>query len=135
MHQVVGLGTDIVRILRFRKILAARGLASLFVARLGARILEPLAELPLFKRYVDLGNIDKTASFLAGSWAVKEALFKALDVADQRKFEFRKWAKLNDSNGRPFVSGTNSLNDKFMVTVSHDEDILVATVLRQAVAS
>lgn len=109
-------------ILRFSRLLAK---GKPFSDRLCQRILHP-RELAKFR---DLRS-EAAARYLAGSWAAKEAVFKTLDESDQKTFEFNKWYKY--SVGKKPSIGTDGAKDVFLLSVSHDNDMLIATVLRQA---
>lgn len=122
----IAIGIDIVRCNRFRHILTTRNAA--YIQRLGQRILHPRHELPL----MDNSDIDKSTRVLAGSWAVKEAVYKTLDSEHQKQFQFNKWYRSYDDRGKPSVgSDLYTRNEDFLMSMSHDGDILVATVLRK----
>lgn len=110
------IGVDIVRVSRFERMLARGGG---FGARLRDRVLHP-------REHGFTG-----AQAVAGLWALKEAVFKTLDTADQRRFRFNAWYKCYDK-GKPGIrSDEYGKDDVFLASVSHDGDVLVATVLRQ----
>lgn len=122
MSSVVGIGIDIVRISRIARLLAENKSKARFLRR----VLHP-SELEVFS---NLGQ-EKGAQYVAGSWAAKEAAYKTLDTDDQMMFQFKDWYKYSRER-RPFI-GRDGLNPKeeFHLSISHDGDILVATVLRQ----
>lgn len=64
---------------------------------------------------------------------MKEAVFKSLDDEVQQVQKFKEWYKYNTPNGRPLVGGDYLINNKeqFLLSISHDDDTLIATVLRQ----
>jgi len=124
---VVGIGIDVIKASRFEKLLKAK--TSSFAERLCKRILHPTKELPRFHKM----NTDRQVQFLTGSWAAKEALFKTLQQDEQNEFNFNEWYRFNDETGKPFI-----WNDKydpnceeFHLSISHDDSLVVATVLRQ----
>lgn len=117
---VVAIGIDIVRISRISHLLAKSK------SRFLNRVLHP-SELDICSRLPDT----RKAQYVAGSWAAKEALFKTLDIAAQKEFQFRKWYRFAQEK-RPFIGRENwDKNEEFHLSISHDGDILVATVLRQ----
>ncbi|MFH1339392.1 MAG: holo-ACP synthase [Candidatus Omnitrophota bacterium] len=65
---------------------------------------------------------------LAGRFAAKEAVFKALGKAGLR---FKDVQILNDRQGKPFCSLTNSYKDKFKVyiSISHIKNYAVASAI------
>jgi len=134
MSRILGVGTDIVKLGRIRKIILKDGLQSKHTNTFAKKILNTEHELPLFNKQVDADNLEQTLRILAGSWAVKEAVFKCLDDKDQRCQLFKDWYKYNTSNGRPMIGGEylkNNPNEEFLLSISHDDDTLIATVLRQ----
>lgn len=120
---VVGLGVDIIRILRFSRLLQKD---KVFVDRLCSRILHN-SEYEGFHKLESLS----ASRYLAGSWAAKEALFKTLDEHDQKNFQFCQWFR-HYQGKKPFILKDGYRSDEqFHLSISHDGDVLVATVLRQ----
>lgn len=115
---VVGLGVDVTRILRFARLLKRPD-----AARFVRRVLHP-AECH------HLAQINKShhPRYVAGCWAAKEALFKTLEPENQKVFAFRDWHRRTE-DGKPEIVGDHP--DQFLLSISHDDDMLVATVLRQ----
>lgn len=65
---------------------------------------------------------------------MKEAVFKSLDDDVQQSQKFRDWFKYNAPNGRPQAGGDYLIKhnkEQFLLSISHDDDTLIATVLRQ----
>lgn len=116
---VLGLGTDVVRILRIARLLEGPKRT-----RFLDRILHPAEKTAL----VSISPAQQLR-YVAGAWAVKEAVFKALDHEKQQVFLFREWRR-DYLHGRPVVRSEVPLELDFHVSVSHDGDILVATVIR-----
>lgn len=112
---VVAIGVDICRVSRFERLLAK---GDPFVTKLSHRILH--------QREQGL----TTPKQFAGAWAVKEAVFKTLTRDEQLAFRFNEWYRFYLEGGKPGVAG-DGVDDTFMVSISHDGDYLVATVLRQ----
>ncbi|KAF3994074.1 hypothetical protein FT663_00094 [Candidozyma haemuli var. vulneris] len=119
---ILGLGVDLVHLSRFTRLLSK---GEPFVKRLCGRILHPneLSQLPSL-------NTSAATRYLAGSWAAKEAVFKTLDERDQQTFQFNQWYKYKVGN-RPAIA-SDTTKDSFMLSISHDNDMLIATVLRQS---
>lgn len=122
MSTVVGLGVDIVRISRIARVLSRESTKTRFLKR----VLHP-SELDTFSTL----HPDRGAQYVAGSWAAKEAVFKTLDAGDQKTFQFKNWYRFSREK-RPFI-GCDSVDplEEFHLSISHDGDLLVATVLRQ----
>ncbi|KAK6459194.1 4'-phosphopantetheinyl transferase superfamily [Scheffersomyces xylosifermentans] len=123
----LGIGVDIVRTSRFSDILQRD---HRLVNRFIARILNEKHEIPRFR---ELTNIEQRIPFVAGSWAAKEAVFKTLDPEDQKKFQFKNWYRSHDSLGKPYIRSDDytTEDEEFLLSISHDEDVLVANVMRQ----
>lgn len=115
---VVGLGVDVTHILRFSRLLGRPN-----AARFIRRILHPTECARLSSLHESL-----RPRYVAGCWAAKEALFKTLDAKKQREFTFKQWRRQTE-DGKPVISGDHP--DQFLLSISHDGDVLVATVLRQ----
>lgn len=116
---VVGLGVDITRVLRFSRLLSRPD-----SARFLQRVLHP-TENDKFNRL----ELSSRPQFVAGCWAAKEAVFKTLDAEDQKVFLFNLWSRRTVGQKPEIVNDAHL--DKFLLSISHDDDILVATVLRQ----
>lgn len=71
------------------------------------------------KVYDDLPT-EKKILFLAGRWASKEAIFKALNNPN-----YLNYSILNDNNGRPYVLNHPEIN----ISLSHDGDYVVSFVI------
>lgn len=122
-----GLGVDMVDVMRFQRIFSRD---PKYVDRFTKRILNSheLHKLQL------LESDKERIRFVAGSWAAKEAVFKTLDPVDQKNFVFNQWYRFNDGNGKPHIASSQySHKDQFLLSISHDKDLLIATVLRQEI--
>lgn len=75
----------------------------------------------------DLGSASR---LLASTWTAKEALFKSLDVEDQKKFQFNQWYRCVEDGKRVLKSDDYYKRDEFLVSVSHDGDYTSAFVVR-----
>lgn len=132
----LAIGVDIVKVSRFHDIITkpGRGLQSKFITRLAGRILNPIHELPVATSLINTNDINGVVRFLAGSWALKEAVYKTLDESQQQQFQFNQWFRLYDKRGKPIIIGDGYPNgEEFLLTISHDSDVLVAMVLRQEI--
>lgn len=118
----VGLGVDIVNTARFLRILAKN---NKYIDRFVTRILHPNERTRFYQ------SQNNNVNLLAGSWAAKEALFKTLDPVHQRTFRFNQWYR-GYEGGKPTI-GSDEYNEdeQFMVSISHDGGMLVASVIRQ----
>jgi len=117
---VLAIGVDIVRISRISRLLDKSKLRFL------QRVLHP-SEIEVYSKLH--GN--RKAQYVAGSWAAKEAVFKTLDQSAQRSFQFRNWYRFSQEK-RPFIGVDGwDKSEEFHLSISHDEDMLIATVLRQ----
>ncbi|KAI5950808.1 hypothetical protein KGF54_003882 [Candida jiufengensis] len=123
----LGIGIDIINSLRFSKLLTTK--SSTFTSRLCDRILNPIHEIPKFKTLTS----ERQVQYITGSWAAKEALFKTLGPEDQKQFNFNQWYRYHDSYGKPFIwsDSYDGKDEEFHLSISHDESLIVATVLRQ----
>ncbi|KAI5955491.1 hypothetical protein KGF57_003623 [Candida theae] len=128
---VVAIGVDIIKTSRFEKLLRTK--TTSFAERLSKRILHHTHELPKFNE-MDAG---RQVQFMAGSWAAKEALFKTLHQEEQDVFNFNEWYRYNNSSGKPFISNDkyDYNNEEFHLSISHDDSLVIATVLRQKLYS
>ena len=112
------IGIDIVDLSRIRRLLQKYG------DRLLGRLLGP-EELKLYSL-----RADKTA-FLAGRFACKEAIIKALGAYLSRRPAYRTIQILNDESGRPQVSFSPQLQVELghvntLLSISHDHTSAVA---------
>ncbi|KAK6461427.1 4'-phosphopantetheinyl transferase superfamily [Scheffersomyces coipomensis] len=122
------IGVDVTSISRFKKLLEKN---NDFVERLSLRLLHPKYELNKFVTLRKNHESDQLLLFLAGTWASKEALYKSLDISDQRSFEFKHWYRSYDENGKPLIQSDIHTTDEFLLSLSHDQDTVVANVIRQ----
>lgn len=132
----LGIGVDIIKTNRFKELLLSKGkLNSRFTSRISSRILHPEFELPKFNEFKDNNKLNECISLISGSWASKEAVYKTLDDEYQRQFQFKNWYKYYNEQGKPFIRSDfyKKENEEFQLSVSHDDGLLVATVLRQEI--
>lgn len=128
---VLGHGVDIVRIERFLRLLG-KNPSGAYVKRLTRRIMHEVHEVPHFEALRAAGRFEKSVVYLAGTWAIKEAIYKSIDDADQKMFQFNRWYRVYGSRGQPIVGSDDfDENEQFLVSVSHDGGTLIASVIRQ----
>lgn len=116
---VLGIGVDLVKVSRIATLVSGRHSTHFL-----QRVLHP-SELAVLRTLDELSH----SQYVAGCWAAKEAVYKTLDAPAQRAFEFRKWYRYA-VNGRPAIA-LDGVTDEFLLSISHDDGMLVATVLRQ----
>ncbi|KAI5963514.1 uncharacterized protein KGF55_002394 [Candida pseudojiufengensis] len=125
----LGIGIDVINSSRFQKLLQTK--SSTFTSRLCDRILHPIHEIPKFKSF----TTERQIQYITGAWASKEALFKTLGPEDQKNYNFNQWYRYHDSYNKPFIWSDhyNVEDEEFHLSLSHDDTLVIATVLRQKV--
>ncbi|HBC85375.1 MAG TPA: holo-ACP synthase [Lentisphaeria bacterium] len=121
---ILGMGTDIVEISRIRKILKKNSYE--FLSKVFTR--KELRESQAKKN---------SAEYLAGRWAVKEAVSKALGCGIGSDCSWKDINTANDAKGAPktSLSGTALKTSrkkhagKIHVSISHEKDFAIATVI------
>ena len=109
------IGIDIVKIERVKK----------FVDRFGEKAL---------KRFLSENEIENSRNNIkrvAGYWAVKEAISKALKVGIGKDFSFKDVEIIKDSRGAPIGKLSQKVIDNFnikdiSISITHDGDYAVA---------
>ena len=129
MKCVTGLGLDIVKTSRITKILKKAN-APRFLERVLS--VSEISELEKKIQSISIEDqkMDITAQFLANRWAVKEALVKAMD---KRDLDFKSVSLCKSESGRPFLGfeqGYLESSDSFEVSISHEDDVTAAVVIR-----
>jgi holo-[acyl-carrier protein] synthase len=117
---IVGIGTDIVDVWRLR--------------RMNAEDRDRFTQKNLSSEEISLLPRTNPETFIAGRYAAKEALAKALGY---RGFGFTTVTILNDGNGRPFIENDDMLirnrdpreSYTFHLSISHNSDHAVAFVV------
>lgn len=89
--------------------------------RLSLRVLSDL-ELEV---YHSLKILPRKVEFVAGRFAAKEAIFKALDEVKLKSF--KDYSILNDEDGKPICK--TSLNLKINVSISHTASYTTAIAI------
>ncbi|MDR3623932.1 MAG: holo-ACP synthase [Chlamydiales bacterium] len=115
------LGTDIIEVERIRKI----------YVRFGSKFLKRVYT-PLEQEYCL--NFHQPAERLAGRFAAKEAVAKAIGRGFQDKISFQDIEILNDSFGKPHVNLSVRLekelgNFNLLVSLSHCKEYATATAI------
>lgn len=106
---ILGLGLDVVEIDRIKRAMRHAG----FVGR----ILTDREQM-----------IDQTAEFVAGRWAAKEAISKAVGgVSSWHSIEV-----LRDLSGAPLVEMNLPAGESVLVSITHERGIAAATAIRQS---
>ena len=119
-----GIGIDIVKIDRVKKILES------YRDRFLQRILSP----------GEIGIISEKnpVSFVAGRFAVKEAIFKAIGKKDG--ISFSDIEILNDVSGKPYINDINKLKNtisslkganiiRIHISISHEKEFAAASAV------
>ena len=124
--QVIGLGTDIVRIDRLAQSVSRAGAA--FLEHVYAQ--EELAQAPQ-------PESSRRMEYLAGRWAAKEALAKALGCGITGQCRLTEIVVLNDPSGQPRMSLTGAAAQtaaalgvrQCLVSITHEHEYAAATVV------
>jgi holo-[acyl-carrier protein] synthase len=105
---IKGIGTDIVKVSRVNDKFASRILSE--------------DELALFSTF---SALSRRQEFLAGRFAAKEALTKAL-TSTSHFFAFTEMVILNDDNGRPYLAKPVLTDYKVWISLSHEREFAIA---------
>jgi len=116
---IVGIGTDIASVSRIDKIYQERKNKFL------ERILSP-DEINIFDK-------NQKIEFLAGRFAAKEAIIKAMG---EKKIAFNEITILNNSKGKPYLANKEFLEEKYLtkiesfhISISHEKEFATAFVI------
>jgi holo-[acyl-carrier protein] synthase len=104
------------------------------VARWGRRFLDRIFT-PVEQRYCQ--KFRDPALHLAGRFAIKEAVFKALGTGWSRGVQWKEIETTNDPSGQPRVAVTGRVKallneaggDTIFATISHDTDYSIGSVV------
>lgn len=118
---VLAIGVDLIKVSRIAALVAGKN-----SSRFLRRVLHP-SELDNLKGLTE----NRVPDYVAGCWAAKEAVFKTLDPETQKDFRFQDWYRYK-VHGRPCIAREPPHSDEFLLSISHDNGMLVAMVLRQA---
>lgn len=124
---VIGIGTDIIKVSRIKRLLKKRG------DSFAKRILHE-NELKIFKKH------KTSANYLAKRFAAKEALSKALGTGIAKGISFEEIEVINNEDGKPYLvlHGTaldisNSLGvDNLFISLSDEKKYAIAYVILES---
>ncbi|KND62683.1 holo-ACP synthase [Candidatus Phytoplasma phoenicium] len=109
------IGIDIIEINRIKK----SG-----IEKIAKHILSHLE----YEIYNKITNIKTKYSFLAGRWAVKEAIFKAYQIGNLQN-NYSDWTILNDTKkGFPYIKN-NHKTESIVISISHSENYAIALAI------
>lgn len=121
--EIYGIGTDIARVSRFEGLLRNRE----------RRFIQRALHSREIDEYEKIDSEEKRILFVASRWAIKESVYKAMQMD---KLQFPEIRIQKRENGKPdlifegeaekFANGKN-IREKF-VSISHDGDYVVAFV-------
>jgi len=81
------------------------------------------------KIYTTLKHENRQLEYLAGRWALKEAIYKAAPKLCKGR-SFKDFSILTDQNGAPYLDeATVKTTGKMMLTLSHSKNYVVAFVV------
>ena len=109
-----GIGVDIVE---FERILAIKN---------REKFVDKILNKKEIAVYATIINKQRRLEYLAGRFAVKEALYKADNLACAGQ-KFTDFAILNDSAGAPYLASPTGMTVK--ITISHSKNYAVAFVV------
>lgn len=109
-----GIGTDIIEIKRIKEL------------NYRERFIHKLLSDDELNLYINFKSDKRKDEFLAGRWAVKEALYKALGSYCNNK-SYKDFSILNDEFGKPYLS--NPPLENIYISISHCENYAVAFVV------
>lgn len=109
-----GIGIDIVEFARIYRVSDREKFVDKILSKLEKKV------------YKSLKNEKRQVEYLAGRFAMKEALYKSNPVACQNK-NFVDFSILNDETGAPYLEGVHEKAVK--MTLSHSENYVVAFVI------
>ena len=109
-----GIGVDIVEFSRIKAI------------KNRAKFVDKILNEKEFAVYVTLTNKQRQLEYLAGRFAVKEAIYKAAPHLCMGR-NFKDFAILNSETGAPYLASPTI--DGMLITLSHSENYAVAFVV------
>ena len=77
------------------------------------------------EEYLKLNLLKRKAEYVAGRWAAKEAIYKALN--EQKNHDYKDFSILNLPSGKPYVKSNTGLN--ITVSISHTANYATAVAL------
>ncbi|CAP18481.1 Holo-[acyl-carrier-protein] synthase [Candidatus Phytoplasma mali] len=112
--KIENIGIDIIEIKKIEKI---------GIEKISKRILSPEE----YNIFLNIKNIKRKLSFVAGRWAVKEAIFKTAYTSKNKKINFCSYTILNNELGKPYVKNLDTKN--IMISISHSEKYAIALAI------
>ena len=109
-----GIGTDIIEIKRIKEIK--------YRERFVQKILSEQEQV-IYNKFI---NQQRKDEFLAGRWALKEAIYKAATAICLTK-SYKEFSILNDESGAPYLAEPHL--DKMHLSLSHCKKYTVAFVV------
>jgi holo-[acyl-carrier protein] synthase len=97
-------------------------------SRLNEKIINKILTDEEIIKYNSFNSSERKNTYLAGRFAIKEALIKAFSKVDM-VFSFRDFTILNDEFGRPFLKNDYSSLFRVHLTLSHEEEYSVGFVV------
>jgi len=126
MNFIKGVGVDIAKIPRFKRIIESH--ESSFIRK--------ILHANEIKEYNEIKLIDSKTKYLASRWSLKEALVKA---TGNKSLIFSKIYLEKNKDGKPFVkfdekyleenSQFKEIDGKIHISISHEDDYAVAFVI------
>ena len=110
---IIGTGIDIIELKRFEKVFL----------KYGDSLINKIfnyEEVPIRK------NKNKFIATLAGKFAAKEAISKALGTGIGKRLKFKEMSILNEICGKPFVKMYKHNFKNIHISISHSNDNAVA---------
>lgn len=104
---IKGIGTDIVKVSRMNTDIAKRILSK--------------SELDIYQGF---SSDQRKSEFLAGRFAIKEAISKALSHIDFA-LSFNELEIKNNEFGQPYLVCDKLKNDRFSLSISHESDYAI----------
>lgn len=114
---IIGVGTDIVSLDRIKEVKRRQAFA--------VKVLSP-AELEVYEAF---SGETRQVEFLAGRWAVKEAIYKAVPEFCRGK-SYASFTILNDGGGKPYLAFP-SFEGNLQVSITHERKYAVAFVVAE----
>ena len=109
-----GIGVDIVEFSRMKRISNPK------------KFVDKILSEKEKKGYATLKNEQRRLEYLAGRFAIKEAIYKAAPDLCKDK-NFNAFSILNDESGAPYLSEPTGA--QLMLTLSHSENYVIAFVV------
>ena len=144
---IIGIGTDIIEIERIKKVLI-KNTKQQFIRRILNQ-----SEIELYQDKMNAFNTEQLAIFIAGRWALKEAISKCLGCGIGENCSFHDIIVSNEEKGRPlaklkgdaknyclslmktkFNINNQKYNDfQLLVSISHEKNYATAMAVIEAV--